>query len=684
MILKTLTMTNFRQFRGKQEISFAPPEDAPGKNITVLFGENGRGKTGVFRALVFCLFGERQLSQDGDAPEEELNLVNKHELEASSQDGKATVAVVELVFSDRDRRYTLKRAMKAMLIRGKLTEEVIEVRLTAQKPGGNTEVIDDPKEIASRISSILDLRVREYFLFDGERIERLTRADVQQRREVAKGIRNLLNIDCLDNAIDATQSVCRRLDQEIRTKSTGEHAQVIKQLTDNDEKQSDIKERLEKIGTELEHATEEKRKVDKELKKYEDITALLAERSTLETDLVSAQKAIEDCLDKMRCRTSPAAAHLVAATLSKVYNHINERKNRGEIPPEIRCELIDRILSEGVCICGRQVAPGTTAHDRIHEWKEKSGTAGVGDSALELWRGLSIVTNRLEDMRQAVDASLHTFAEAKHSMRRISARLDELSAQIGTSVRQDAPKLEKHRRNIEDKIVTLKAEEQRRENELAVLVAESERLRARRKQLEKDKSIRNELIARSELASQLRDALKTVSSEFKQEVRDRLAKAATDLFHKLLDQEGQRNLSRIMVKDDYSLQIIDRWNGQFLANISAGQRQIMSISFIAALAQAVSGGKVIEMPLFMDTPFGRLSLEHRGRMIREVPLICAQWVLLATDTELSQAEAELLISGSRWGRFYVLKALADGSTAIEERATKGALSLLRKHLEAVT
>jgi DNA sulfur modification protein DndD len=683
VILRTLAITNFRQFRGRQELTFASEEDTPGKNITVLFGENGRGKTGIFRALVFCLFGERQLTQDGDAPEEELNLVNKHELEARFQEGAAAEAAVELAFADRGHRYTLKRVIRAMLIRGKVTEELREVRLTVQKPDGNTQVVVDPKDIASHVSAILDHRVSEYFLFDGERIERLTRADVQQRREVAKGIRNLLNIDCLEAAIDATQGVCRKLDQEIRTKSTGEHAQVIKQLTDNEEKQNDIKERLEQLVAELEHAHEEKRKVDKELKKYEGITALLAERTTLETDLVSAQKAIDDCLAKMRGRTGPTATHLIAATVTKVYTYINERKNRGEIPPEIRSELIDRILSEGTCICGRQVTPGTTAHEHIQEWKNKSGGPGVGDSALELWRGLSIVTGRLEDMRQAADTSLHVFAEAKHAVRKISARLDELSSQIGTSVRQDASKLEKHRRNIEDKVVSLKAEEQRLENDLSLLAAESDRLRAKRKQLEKDKSLRNDLIARAELASQLRDSLKAVFNEFKQDVRERLAKAATGLLHRLLDEEGQRSLSKIVVKDDYSLQIIDRWNGQFLANISAGQRQIMSISFIAALAQAASGGKVVEMPLFMDTPFGRLSLEHRSRLIREIPEICAQWVLLATDTELSQAEAELLMSGHRWGRFYVLRALNDGSTAIEERATKGALSLLRKHLEAV-
>ena len=56
-------------------------------------------------------------------------------------------------------------------------------------------------------------------------------------------------------------------------------------------------------------------------------------------------------------------------------------------------------------------------------------------------------------------------------------------------------------------------------------------------------------------------------------------------------------LRKIVVEDDYSLQVLDPWGKPFLANISAGQRQVASISFILALARAAAGGQVLEMPL---------------------------------------------------------------------------------------
>ena len=78
----------------------------------------------------------------------------------------------------------------------------------------------------------------------------------------------------------------------------------------------------------------------------------------------------------------------------------------------------------------------------------------------------------------------------------------------------------------------------------------------------------------------------------------------------------------------------------------------MSISFIAALAQVASKDSLLEMPLFMDTPFGRLSYEHRQNLIKHVPEFSSQWVLLATDTEFRKQEARLLKLGNRWGKFF--------------------------------
>lgn len=683
MILKKLTMCNFRQFRGTHEITFASADSTPGKNVTVIFGENGRGKTGVFRAIMFCLYGERHLSQDGDLDEADLALANRHELESRSESDRSPVETyVQLEFDHGQDSYALYRKVLAVRHNARTIEELGEVRLTVQKAAANTDVIRDPQDIARHVNAVLDRGVREYFLFDGEKIERLTRASLEQRHEVSRGIRNLLNIDAVETAIRGMESVCRALNKDIERRSTGEYRQVVKQMSDIIDKIAEMQRRIEEIYTESERATEQKQKVDKELAKYQDIKTLVEERKRLDQHRVDVEEGLAGLLADIRTKSGKVGASLIQDVLQRVFNHIDGRKKKGEIPPEIRGDLIQKLLTDKTCICGREIDKGTEPYKRILEWLRRSGDPSVSDAALELWRHLASITSHIEDQRQTAETLLQRYAEMKHDLRHTETSLKELGDRIGSSARQDAARLEEHRQAIEDKIITLKVELQRLQGDVERLSADLEKLKAKRKQLEQEEGHRSELVIRYNLASETTSALQAVFNEFRTDIKLRLSRDATEILEKLLDRESRSNLKKVIVQDDYSLQIVDRWGDQFLANISAGQRQIMSISFIAALARAAAGGKMLEMPLFMDTPFGRLSIEHRKNLIMEIPELCAQWILLATDTEVRRLEGQLLLSNNKWGKFYILKGTPDGTTVVEERAPRDALSIFLQDQES--
>jgi DNA sulfur modification protein DndD len=83
----------------------------------------------------------------------------------------------------------------------------------------------------------------------------------------------------------------------------------------------------------------------------------------------------------------------------------------------------------------------------------------------------------------------------------------------------------------------------------------------------------------------------------------------------------------------------------------------------------------------MDTPFGRLSYEHRQNLISLVPTFASQWILLATDTEFRRQEAQLLKNSGKWGKFYILRSTHDGNTLIEEQKIESALSILSDEVD---
>ena len=59
MLLQSIKLKNFRQFCDEQ-IAFADGKD--GKNVTIILGENGTGKTTFAQAFFWCLYGETEFS----------------------------------------------------------------------------------------------------------------------------------------------------------------------------------------------------------------------------------------------------------------------------------------------------------------------------------------------------------------------------------------------------------------------------------------------------------------------------------------------------------------------------------------------------------------------------------------------------------------------------------------------
>ena len=82
MLLKSITLTDFRQFKGKQIVTFA---DDVNKNVTVIMGVNGSGKTTLAQAFTWCLYGKTDFSDP--------NVLCKAALQEMGPNSSKTVSV---------------------------------------------------------------------------------------------------------------------------------------------------------------------------------------------------------------------------------------------------------------------------------------------------------------------------------------------------------------------------------------------------------------------------------------------------------------------------------------------------------------------------------------------------------------------------------------------------------------
>ena len=141
MQLNSIIVNNFRQYYGEQKIEFAKRD----KNVTIIFGENGKGKTGLFRALIFGIFGEKYINQDNK--NDEIHLVNFNALEESN--GYPVEACVTVNFTHKQKEYIIKRKVVGYKADNKITEKINGIELSIKDENGNydnkNDLTDDEK-----------------------------------------------------------------------------------------------------------------------------------------------------------------------------------------------------------------------------------------------------------------------------------------------------------------------------------------------------------------------------------------------------------------------------------------------------------------------------------------------------------------------------------------------------------
>jgi DNA sulfur modification protein DndD len=112
------------------------------------------------------------------------------------------------------------------------------------------------------------------------------------------------------------------------------------------------------------------------------------------------------------------------------------------------------------------------------------------------------------------------------------------------------------------------------------------------------------------------------------ELRKEVEAHASEIFRKLTTDPTYAGLR---INENYGLTILDH-DGLPVPQRSAGAEQIVALSLLGAINRmATKRG-----PVIMDTPFGRLDRGHRANILRYVPTMADQVVLLVHDGEVDR------------------------------------------------
>lgn len=155
MLIKSITLNNFRQFKGKQILEFSTDTD---KNVTVLLGDNTFGKTTILQAFNWCLYGLADFPKDSN-PDFLLNLEVANE-QAGIE--KKCEVYVELVLEHKNTEYVVIRK-QAYVDRAYGNWSSLNSQLTVSyKENGITKQVREGEE-RNIINGILPQSLSGYF-----------------------------------------------------------------------------------------------------------------------------------------------------------------------------------------------------------------------------------------------------------------------------------------------------------------------------------------------------------------------------------------------------------------------------------------------------------------------------------------------------------------------------------------
>lgn len=676
MRLLELELKDFRQYYDEQKIEFGIEGD---KNITIILGENGEGKTGIFRAVIFCLFGqlyineEESISSKSKKGEDIVHLVNFNKLEENL--GEPVTTHVRLKFEHEGYIYDIKRSKPEMKDEdGEIIGDVpTDVELFITNPDGNTDgkPIVQEAEIQDIFSNILDKKLKDFFLFDGEKIESLTKPKKETREEVKKGVLRLLQIDSITASIDILQGLERKQNDKIRkmssnTRLKSKHEEMDEILKKIENHENDIDILKENLGS----CQQEREEVETKLAKNVDIQELMEKRNQKIKEKNDKKRLLLEVKNGAK-KFLPEHGHNIILDdyIFKTKNFLGQELIDKKYSADMSLDLLENILKNKTCICGRGFEEASEPFKILSELKKDY-------SRSELSSFINIFRSRIRDYYDNREDYINEMGSILEKIRTVEDEIEELDRElklIDNSIddrsqteenlkylKEENEELVKREENLR---VKLKVEEKNLED----LKGAKTKLQDEIDKLAKEEASLNVENSKLNYLRELKKNFEKILSDYSFEMRENISLEATNLFKSIISEKDKHLIEKIEITDNYEIKVKGWNNSPMTSDISAGQRQIVSLSFVTALAKTASGSSnTMNVPLFMDTPFGRISGENRDNLIRVLPKLTIQWVLLMTDTEFTRAEEIQFKRTERIGSIYRLRQIGPGYTKIDK------------------
>lgn len=634
MLFKKIIFDNYKTYYGTQKVDlYIPPEvrEKEGKNIILIGGLNGAGKTTILKAIKDVLYGKREISS------EEYKKVFSNVINNTFFDEGGRECSVSLVLeTDSGEEWTIK--VKWFFNSHKImTMDEREVTINSPKmymPKKN--LVQNIEQYNRLIDKIMPYYASPFFIFDGEEVKEIIVR--QEQAEMKEAIHKITGMNSYKQLIKDLNTLKIDIESKIIKAQRGSQAHTLKlQL---DEVQSKLAELEAKKRDFIFKIRDYEEKIDLLRKKRNKIFSqnsrsreeIVKRQGKLMSEIEQNKKNLDSLLkesmvpiilkDKvlelkrqLKLENDTRNAKLVKQASLKPYRQFMESLLNIPISPALTSEQISQINQIGEDIWINQHEIKVSPNSEIEELHDISSRDYqiLQNYQIRDQQSISILINKIEKLEQDLEATeieLRNAPEFKDTAEE-NEKIESLTKNVGQLTLQ--------LRSINNKI--------QKENDVKTNITNK---------LTRSSGTTGDL---GQLKEQL-DNTKAVISAL-----NRYISEVTTLKANFIKEEFSRMLLKLFRKQDefgkiefdintFTVRLFnDKMQEISINDRSAGEMQMISSALIWALIKVSD----LDLPVVIDTPLGRLDSHHRNQLINNYyNELSDQVVILSTDTEITE------------------------------------------------
>ena len=660
MLIKSLKMQNFRQFKGNTAVDFSCD---PNQNVTIILGDNTFGKTTLLQAFNWCFYETVMFDNN---PDFLLNL----EVANGMTNGDTETVSVEICVIHNSVEYVISRSQQYICANNKVSgAKKSQVKVSYKQPDGQTESVR-ALEVQNVIENILPKDLSTYFFFDTERVR-----SISTRKDVSDAVKGLLGLSIMDSAIKHIgtkgnkKTVLGKLYGAMDTDGDKRARDALDMIQSSEAKREAIKDQLETCASQIKQYEARKGQLDDILRDNQTTSTLQKKKEDLERRISTERSSLESTTGLFFKEFSKGSLQMFAQPLlGRANDFLAATKIDDKGIRDLTAPTILELIKRGRCICGAEICEGNDAYRHLIEELNYVPPESIGNTVRHYREKLSSFSKNADHI---YDSLTSRYQEIYRSKARIQEWEDEL-ADISIQIRgkENMKQYETELLDVKKRLRELSDKKERLIRDDATLKNDIERYKKVYDSLVAVSDKNKETMLFIQYAEEILDWLSSTYKEKEAFIREALETKVNQIFEQMY--HGHR---RVSIDQRYQVTLLTTIEDkEVAAGESEGSNRVKSFAFIAGLVAlakekliATAGEEGFNLssepyPLVMDAPFSNADETHTANISKVLPEIAEQVIMFVMQKDWRYAEP---VMASRVGKQYTLKKHSETYTVLE-------------------